>query len=330
MSNIHLQGSPTLFSVINTKSMNGHSIIIHFPLVHNTLLHCYEMGYANWWPLLGLLSWYPFMLSSFLKSWRWRSWGEYSIYEGYYICSTIWTPFSGLWQICIISTPIFEQKWGKCCISTPIFYQNLAKCKALTSFFLPFVAFRVNGQCWAFLSKTQPRNTHTHTHLDLDETYRCFVFKWLAVAWLNNRSPGYWPSRPRSRTKSTKIYSSNLYVRVINPTKNKGDIKSCFEVNAWIKSTAREGDPQFKISSGAASELMLKENICILFQILLKIIPFDQTELSDGPVQTGGTAYVKLYHFDRLYSLFISAKMVPEVIPRNGVRNNCCPVVSSV
>ena len=37
-------------------------------------------------------------------------------------------PFLGLWKICIVSVPIFEQKWGKCRISTPIFGQHLTKC----------------------------------------------------------------------------------------------------------------------------------------------------------------------------------------------------------
>ena len=46
-------------------------------------------------------------------------------------------PFSGLWKICIVSTPIFEQKWGKCRISTPIFGQNLAKCIVSTPLFFP-------------------------------------------------------------------------------------------------------------------------------------------------------------------------------------------------
>ena len=66
-------------------------------------------------------------------------------------------PFMDLWKICIVSTPIFVQKWGKCRISTPTFCQNLAKCIVSTPFFSPFVAFRVNGRCWASLSKTQPR-----------------------------------------------------------------------------------------------------------------------------------------------------------------------------
>ena len=46
-------------------------------------------------------------------------------------------PFSGLWKICIVSTPIFEQKLGKCRISTPIFCQNLAKCIVSTPLFGP-------------------------------------------------------------------------------------------------------------------------------------------------------------------------------------------------
>ena len=61
--------------------------------------------------------------------------------------------FSGLWKMCIVSTPIFEQKGGKC-ISTTIFCQNFAKCIASTSPFWPLVTFRVNGRC---PSETQPR-----------------------------------------------------------------------------------------------------------------------------------------------------------------------------
>ena len=34
--------------------------------------------------------------------------------------------FSGLWKLCIVSTPVFEQKWGKCIVS-PIFSQKSAK-----------------------------------------------------------------------------------------------------------------------------------------------------------------------------------------------------------
>ena len=60
-------------------------------------------------------------------------------------------PFSGLWKICIVSTPIFQQKWGKCRISTPVFGQNFDPP------FWPFVVFQVNGQCWASLSETEPR-----------------------------------------------------------------------------------------------------------------------------------------------------------------------------
>ena len=64
------------------------------------------------------------------------------------------TLFSGLWKICIVSTPIFEQKGGKS-FSTPIFCQNLAKC--IVAPFWPLVAFRVNGRCWASPSEAQPR-----------------------------------------------------------------------------------------------------------------------------------------------------------------------------
>ena len=50
-------------------------------------------------------------------------------------------PFSSLWKICIVSTPIFEQKMRK--ISTPIFCQNLTKYIVSTPSFWPFVAFQV-------------------------------------------------------------------------------------------------------------------------------------------------------------------------------------------
>ena len=57
--------------------------------------------------------------------------------------------FSGLWIICIVSTPIFLQK---CCISTPIFHKNWAKCIVSPPLFLTLVAFRVDRRCWASLS----------------------------------------------------------------------------------------------------------------------------------------------------------------------------------
>ena len=51
---------------------------------------------------------------------------------------------------CIVSIPIFEQKWGKYRFSTLIFCQNLTNCIVWIPFlFWPFVAFRVNGRCWA-------------------------------------------------------------------------------------------------------------------------------------------------------------------------------------
>ena len=45
--------------------------------------------------------------------------------------------FSGLWKICIVSTPIFYQNWAKWRISTPIFHQNWAKCIVSTPLFWP-------------------------------------------------------------------------------------------------------------------------------------------------------------------------------------------------
>ena len=64
-------------------------------------------------------------------------------------------PFSGLWEICMVSTPIFDRKWGKCCISTP-FSSKFDKCIASTHF-LALCSNWVNGRCWESLSETQPR-----------------------------------------------------------------------------------------------------------------------------------------------------------------------------
>ena len=56
-----------------------------------------------------------------------------------------WPPFSGLWKVCLVSTPILEQKRGKCHILTPIF-KNLAKCIVSISFFNPR-PLRPKGYC---------------------------------------------------------------------------------------------------------------------------------------------------------------------------------------
>ena len=65
-------------------------------------------------------------------------------------------PFSGLWKVCLVSTPIFEQKTRKMWYFDP-FLSKLGKMYCLDPLFLPFVAMWVKGRCWASLSETQPR-----------------------------------------------------------------------------------------------------------------------------------------------------------------------------
>ena len=57
-----------------------------------------------------------------------------------------WPPFSGLWEFCMVSTPIVEQN---------VLFRHP---------FCPFVTIWVNGRCWASLSETQPR-THIPVRL---------------------------------------------------------------------------------------------------------------------------------------------------------------------
>ena len=71
------------------------------------------------------------------------------------ICSIISTPlFSGLWKICIVSTLIFEKKWGNAIFRT-FFVKKNGEMYSADYPFWPFIAFRVNGRYWAFLSHNQ-------------------------------------------------------------------------------------------------------------------------------------------------------------------------------
>ena len=61
-------------------------------------------------------------------------------------------PFSGLWKICLVSTPIFGEMYS---------FDPLLG---------PFVAFRVKGRCWAFRKTRHYRNSYP-----LDQMATTFV-----------------------------------------------------------------------------------------------------------------------------------------------------------
>ena len=82
--------------------------------------------------------------------------GGYSLYEGYYICSVILTPFFRSLENLYSFDPCVLPKMKKMSYFDPYFSSKLGK---MYSFALPFftpVAFRVGGQCWTSLSETWP------------------------------------------------------------------------------------------------------------------------------------------------------------------------------
>ena len=78
-----------------------------------------------------------------------------TVYEGYYICSAISTPFFRSLENNLYSFDHYIlAKIRKMSYFDPYFHQNWVKCIVST----PLVAFRVDGRCWASLSETWPRS----------------------------------------------------------------------------------------------------------------------------------------------------------------------------
>ena len=67
-------------------------------------------------------------------------------------------PFSGLWKICIVSTPIFEQN----VVFRPLLF---VKMYSFDPPFSSYVAFRVKGRCWASLITTL-RYSHISVNME--------------------------------------------------------------------------------------------------------------------------------------------------------------------
>ena len=63
--------------------------------------------------------------------------------------------FFQVWKICLVSTPIFEKNEGMTYFEPIFCKKKLAKCIVWTPTFFPFIAFRVNGRYWAFLSNNR-------------------------------------------------------------------------------------------------------------------------------------------------------------------------------
>ena len=78
--------------------------------------------------------------------------------------------------------------------------------------------------------------------LEINRYVNAFRFEATIFGWVTANSIfDLENSRSRSQRKSTKILSGNLQVKVINPTKNERNPKSCSEVVAWPKVSSGSG-----------------------------------------------------------------------------------------